>query len=452
MPAVRHDTLKKLKRYQIQVFIITYFAYICTHIQREFWAMSKEHIKTQLGFEDNQLSNFDFAQLLMYSISVFSLGVIGDTLNKKILLTSLYLSCAILYCLQGLGGSLAIKQEWYYYMVFILVGFSTSLIFPSFVAILGEWFPKKRRGAIIGLWATCINIGNIIGVQLASGLLKIFGEDNWQGLMYTVGALMLIFAIIFVFLLQPDPEQLGLSIDENQELEIKQQGYLKVENQAQYLLQNKTLETNQIKDGKKLNFFTAWLVPRVFLYSATLFCAKLAVYSMLLQLPSFLKQELNYSDQQRANVSTCFDSGAIFGSIILGYLSDKIYSKRSPVTFLGIICASAISFTITYTYQNLFIGIYFMIFLLGFFISGLCNMINASVAADLGKQPSLSNNPKALCTVASVVDGSGALGSAIGSLIIGATKKQFGWRDGFWLVISIDILFAIVPLQQLNYM
>ena len=170
---------------------------------------------------------------------------------------------------------------------------------------------------------------------------------------------------------------------------------------------------------------------------------------MLLQLPSFLKQELNYSDQQRANVSTCFDAGAIFGSIGLGFLSDLFFSRRAPVSLIAILCGGCISFVITFEYENLGIGLFFLIFLLGFFISGLANMINASVAADLGKQPALANNPKALCTVASIVDGSGALGSAIGQLIIGATKKQFGWRDGFWLFISVDIVFAVVPLFKI---
>ena len=61
--------------------------------------MSKEHIKIELGFEDNQLSNFDFAQLLAYAISVYTLGVVGDTLDKRILLIALYSSCAILFAL-----------------------------------------------------------------------------------------------------------------------------------------------------------------------------------------------------------------------------------------------------------------------------------------------------------------------------------------------------------------
>ena len=36
---------KRLKRAQILTFILTYLAYLQTHVQREFWAMSKEHVK-----------------------------------------------------------------------------------------------------------------------------------------------------------------------------------------------------------------------------------------------------------------------------------------------------------------------------------------------------------------------------------------------------------------------
>ena len=113
-------------------------------------------------------------------------------------------------------------------------------------------------------------------------------------------------------------------------------------------------------------------------------------------------------------MSTCFDFCAIFGSILLGYLSDKFYSKRSPATVIGIICASTLSFSITFHYSDLGYGLYPIVGFLGFFLSAICNIISASVAADLGKQKALQNNPKALCIIASVIDGSGGMGSALG--------------------------------------
>jgi MFS family permease len=45
--------------------------------------------------------------------------------------------------------------------------------------MLGNWYSKKNRGLIIGAWATCANIGNIIGIQLAAILIDVF-EGKWE--------------------------------------------------------------------------------------------------------------------------------------------------------------------------------------------------------------------------------------------------------------------------------
>jgi sugar phosphate permease len=137
---------------------------------------------------------------------------------------------------------------------------------------------------------------------------------------------------------------------------------------------------------ERVSFFKAWLIPRVFLYSATLFCVKLAVNSMLLWMPLLLKEYKNYSVYQIANVSSFFDSGGIMGSFLMGYFSDKLYSKRSPVSFIAVLVASGIGFTLTYRLHLMSqITLSSIMFLFGFIISGLNNIISASCAADIGK-------------------------------------------------------------------
>ena len=66
--------------------------------------------------------------------------------------------------LQAIGGFTMITSQAFYYIVFILIGLFNSLIFPNFISVLGNWLPKNRRGILIGLWATCNNVGNIVGI------------------------------------------------------------------------------------------------------------------------------------------------------------------------------------------------------------------------------------------------------------------------------------------------
>ena len=158
------------------------------------------------------------------------------------------------------------------------------------------------------------------------------------------------------------------------------------------------------------------------------FFTKLAVYCLLLLLPLFLQESLFYSPPEIANLSTCVDIGAILGSICLGYLSDLMYGKRSPVAMMAVLLAILISYLITFEIYVMPEALFFILmFLLGFFISGLNNLISAACAADLGKQSALKGNTKATSTVTGILDGSGTMGTAFGQLIVGITQKEWGW-------------------------
>eukprot|EP00347_Sterkiella_histriomuscorum_P010034 403338943 len=246
--------------------------------------------------------------------------------------------------------------------------------------------------------------------------------------------------------------------DEDEELDEKVQQKQQLQNQVSSDQPSLALNTSLNiqahqkslhQSGQRITFWKAWLLPRVFLYASTLFCIKLAVNSMLLWLPLLLKEYLNYQTYQIANLSSFFDSGAILGSFSLGYLSDKLYSKRSPIAFMAIIGASIIGFTINSNLQTISIP-YFsvLMFFFGFIVSGLNNIISASCAADIGKQSSLKNNQRSQGTVAGIIDGSGSLGSAFGQIVIGESVKNWGW-DKFMLIISIDITLTMIPMFRI---
>jgi len=113
----------------------------------------------------------DFAMLLVYALAVWSLSSLGDVFDKRKVMTIVHATAAFSYFLLGLGAHLKIKAPAFYYMVLVMVGMSQAIVFPTMISILGDWFPKRIRGTVIGFWTTSINIGNIIGVEVASALV-----------------------------------------------------------------------------------------------------------------------------------------------------------------------------------------------------------------------------------------------------------------------------------------
>ena len=58
---------------------------------------------------------------------------------------------------------------------------------------------------------------------------------------------------------------------------------------------------------------------------------------------------MNYTHTGIANLSTTIDIGAMFGSMALGYISDLMHGKRSPVALGAVIISISVSFTLTFT-------------------------------------------------------------------------------------------------------
>ena len=131
-------------------------------------------------------------------------GILGDEYNQRLVLTVAYVVLSIAYFLQGLAGILGITAQAYFYFVSILIGSFNSILPPTFIGIMGHWFPKKNRGLIVGFWATCNNFGNIVGIQLAAGLMKIY-DDKWYFLMVTISVIVLIGALVIYMYLIPEP-------------------------------------------------------------------------------------------------------------------------------------------------------------------------------------------------------------------------------------------------------
>ena len=109
------------------------------------------------------LSRFDTAQLFCYAMSLYVCGVLGDNYNQRYVLTTGYCGMTLLYAVLSLGGFFDITNQGFYYVVLSGIGLLNATLLPCMISINGNWFSKKSRGFIVGLWATCNNFGNIMG-------------------------------------------------------------------------------------------------------------------------------------------------------------------------------------------------------------------------------------------------------------------------------------------------
>lgn len=179
-----------------------------------------------------------------------------------------------------------------------------------------------------------------------------------------------------------------------------------------------------------ISFWKAWLLPGVLQFAFCVAFVKLSTYGMLFWLPTYAKEELNYEHLDVELIAIAFDIGTIIGSISLGLLTDVTYKKRSPVAFFGLLIGTLLFLMVVFFSDSSKPVILVIIFLIGFFVGGIFNIVAATAAADLAKGDALKGNDKALATVSGILDGSGSLGAAFGSLIIGLIAQK-SWPGVF---------------------
>ncbi|KAJ8752881.1 hypothetical protein K2173_008616 [Erythroxylum novogranatense] len=326
------------KSYQIIVWVVTFFAYTSFHVARKTLSIVQSVLdpeSSEVGLKFSPwrityvtkpigkrrfllvlgdgwspfngadgtalLGDLDLAFLSVYAFGMYFAGHLGDRLNLRILLTIGMVGTAIFTSLFGVGYWANVHSFYYFLMVQMLAGLFQSTGWPLVVAVIGNWFGKKRRGLIIGIWNAHTSVGSISGSLIASATLSY----GW-GWSFVVPVLIIAFVSLVVFLFLPiTPESVGANRDED----ITKASTEKVEDGITEPL----LSSDSAEKEKAVGFIEALKIPGVAPFAASLFFAKLVAYTFLYGLPFYVSHTAidgkYLSSESAGNLSTLFDIG-----------------------------------------------------------------------------------------------------------------------------------------------
>ncbi|KAL1060884.1 hypothetical protein V6Z11_1Z062300 [Gossypium hirsutum] len=271
------------------------------------------------------LGELDVAFLSVYTLGMYFSGHLGDRMNFK---------------------------------VQMIAGLFQSTGWPSVVAVVGNWFGKKKRGLIMGIWNAHTSVGNIAGSLIASALLSY----GW-GWSFVVPGLLIAFVGLLVFLFLPvSPESVGADKEEDEVGSPRKIG----EGVTEPLLGSDA----EIKETA-VGFIEAWKIPGVAPFAFCLFFAK------------------------------CHTG--VLGGILAGHISDRLDARAITAATFMYCAIPALYFYRTYGHISLVMNIALM-FICGMFVNGPYALITTAVSADLGTHSSLRGNSKALATVTAIID------------------------------------------------
>eukprot|EP01018_Ginkgo_biloba_P013651 Gb_17792 [translate_table: standard] len=493
-----------IRVYQTSVLIITFIAYASYHASRKPISIVKGVLEDGwIPFSGvhgtARLGEIDVAFLLVYSLAMYFAGHIGDRLDLRLFLTVGMIGSGIFVALFGMGYWLNIHNFFFYLAMQMLAGLFQATGWPSVVAVVGNWFAKRKRGLIMGIWNAHTSVGNISGSLIAAGVL----QYGWGWSFVLPGILITLGAIIVLLFLVVDPQDVGFpSILENvndmnarrmqgedQELIGGEEAHLsketlapigsprkvlieidsakaeshggnmngkldkegsQAESEEESLLRSSRIDPIHSAGITAVGFIEAWMIPGVAPYALCLFFSKLVAYTFLYWLPFYIRHTAiageYLSDKTAGNLSTLFDVGGILGGILAGHISDRLDARAITA---AVFLYSAIPVLILYRIYGS-VSFYVNIALMmtaGLFVNGPYSLITTAVSADLGTHSSLKGNSRALATVTAIIDGTGSVGAALGPLLTGYISAR-GW-NGVFIMLILATLFAGLLLMHL---
>ncbi len=414
------------RRLRWRVFAGIFIGYAAYYLVRKNFALAMPDIlrdypqynKAQLGTAMTGLS-------IAYGLSKFLMGSVSDRSNPRWFMPlGLLLSCAVLFVfgtVRGIYASLFLMVA-----LMSLNGWVNGMGWPPCGKSIVHWWSTRERGRTVAYWNVAHNVGNGTAAPLA--LLGVWIFSDWNAKFYFNAAVAAALAVWTWFLLRDTPQSCGLP---------------PVEEYKNDYPQNYSAEHERTFTFREI--FMEHVLPNRFLWFIALAnaFAYFVRYGVVDWIPTYQQTAKGFSFKDSSLAWALFEYAAIPGTILCGWMSDKVFKgRRAPATI--VFMAATLLAVLAYAMNArgpLWID-QAAIIAIGFFVYGPIMIIGLH-ALDLVPK-------KAAGTAAGFTGFFGyVFGSAIAGTGVGWIADRWSWDGVFITMIAcclLTILFSALTL------
>ena len=362
-----------------RVFAATWLSYAGFYFCRKPFSIVKASLGEELAFDATSLGMIGTAYLLAYTVGQFIAGAAGNRWGPRILL------------LIGMGVSVGVGVAFgfsnsvaMFAALMVLNGLAQATGWSNNVGNMASWFGKQERGRVMGVWATCYQVGGVAANTLAAWVLGAYG---WRYSFFAGAAVLGAVWVFFVFNQRNKPSDVGLpEIDEDGVAAEGESGW---------------------------SWLTGPVLWNMLLVGAFYFFVKFIRYAIWSWAPFFLDLNFGLEGDEAGYFSTTFDVAGIAGVLAAGWLSDKVFKSRRAIVSLIFMVGMAVACVAMWlggqTSPLVFAA---LLGVVGFTLYGPDALMTGAGAMDIGSR-------RGATFVAGVINGMGSVGSVVQELVIG---------------------------------
>jgi len=425
-PLIEADKIDKTyTRLRWQVFIGIFFGYAGYYLIRKNFSLAMPNLVEQ-GFNKAELG-FAFAFLsVAYGVSKFIMGNVSDRSNVKYFLPLGLLLSALTMIIMGVFP-FATKSILIMSVILFLSGWFQGMGWPPTGRTMVHWFSLTERGTKMSIWNVAHNVGGALMPVLAVLGVELFAD--WHAKFYFPGMVAILVAVFAFLLLKDRPESVGLPSIEEWRNDYGDSEKVKMKN---------------TQGPTAMEIFTKHVFPNKFLWYIAFANAfvYLVRYGIQDWAPIYLIEVKGFTEAQSSWSYSAFEMAAIPGTLICGWLSDRVFrGKRAPVSilFMALIVIAVLVYWKNPAGHALIDNI--CLIAIGFLIYGPVMLIGVQ-ALDLVSKDA-AGTAAGLTGLFGYFIGTSILANIVGGYII----EHYSWEGYFMMMIMASILsIALISL------
>ncbi len=311
---------KNLADMQWRVLITTMVGYTLFYFMRKNFSFAMPGLEQDCGISKSMLGNFLFCGGIVYGISKFLNGIIGDKVNPRKMLCLGLFACTLVNVAFGFAADLAAPGSaslaWTFGILLILNQFFQGTGFPPCAKLIAHWIPPKELATKMSIWNTSHSIGgglvalvcgSIMGLGVMGSLNQ--GVGMWRTCFWAMAALGA-FGLVLTWLFlpgTPEEEKWG-----------KIEGFGKKGAEVESAAEIPSVWKN------------VFCSPAIWMLGFCNFAIN-AVRSLVADWgPTLLQEAKGCSAADAGTVIMLFEFAGIVGMLFAGWVTDKFFGGRAP--------------------------------------------------------------------------------------------------------------------------
>lgn len=317
-PAIATDPLdieRGYRHYRPRILLWSIIGYAMFYFVRKNLSIAMPVMEQQLGVSKASLGTFLTLHGLIYGLSKFGNGVIGDRVSAPSFMAIGLFCSAIINVFFGLSAAVVTLG-----VLWMINGYFQGIGFPPCARLLTHWFSPKELATKMAIWNTSHGIGAAAVLVLCGWLVDRY--HDWRLCFFVPAGLAIATAGLVLIYLKDTPASVGLP-------PVPGTG---------------SDDEPVAKPQREVLMHRVFANYYVWLFSLANFFVYVVRYAVFDWGPTMLKESKGVTLSNASWIMAGFEIAGVIGALFAGWITDRHFRGRGarPAVFCMIGCAAAI--------------------------------------------------------------------------------------------------------------